>query len=129
MISFKHIAHSFGSKAVLDDVSFDVKKGEVFFIIVASGVGKSVLIKHLVGLLSPDGGEIWLDGEEISRKDESGMYAVRKKCAMVFQHSTLFDSMTCVENVALPLRKHKGLSMKEALAEARRRLRSEEHTS
>ena len=94
----------------------------MFFIIGASGVGKSVLIKHLVGLLSPDGGEIWLDGEEISSKDEHAMYAVRKKCAMVFQHSTLFDSMTCVENVALPLRKHKGLRTKDALAEARRRL-------
>jgi phospholipid/cholesterol/gamma-HCH transport system ATP-binding protein len=103
-------------------VSFDVQDGEVLFIIGASGVGKSVLIKHLVGLLYPDAGEIWLDGEEISQKDERGMYPVRKKCAMVFQHSTLFDSMTCVENVALPLRKHKGLSMKDALAEARRRL-------
>ena len=107
---------------MLDDVSFDVRDGEVLFIIGASGVGKSVLIKHLVGLLYPDGGEIWLDGEEISRKDEVGMYAVRKKCAMVFQHSTLFDSMSCVENVALPLRKHKGHSHKEAMAEARRRL-------
>jgi phospholipid/cholesterol/gamma-HCH transport system ATP-binding protein len=122
LIAFKHIKKAFGPKAVLDDVTFDVQDGEVFFIIGASGVGKSVLIKHLVGLLSPDGGEIWLDGEEISQKDEEGMYAVRKKCAMVFQHSTLFDSMTCVENVALPLRKHKGLSAREALAEARRRL-------
>jgi phospholipid/cholesterol/gamma-HCH transport system ATP-binding protein len=59
-------------------VSFDVKDGEVFFIIGASGVGKSVLIKHLVGLLYPDGGEIWLDGEEISQKDERGMYPVRR---------------------------------------------------
>jgi phospholipid/cholesterol/gamma-HCH transport system ATP-binding protein len=122
LIEFKHIKKSFGPKAVLDDVSFDVRDGEVFFIIGASGVGKSVLIKHLVGLLSPDGGEIWLDGEEISCKDEEGMYAVRKKCAMVFQHSTLFDSMTCVENVALPLRKHKGHSAREALVEARKRL-------
>jgi phospholipid/cholesterol/gamma-HCH transport system ATP-binding protein len=122
LIEFKHIKKAFGPKPVLDDVSFDVRDGEVFFIIGASGVGKSVLIKHLVGLLSPDGGEIWLDGEEISRKDEVGMYEVRKKCAMVFQHSTLFDSMTCVENVALPLRKHKGHSHKESLAEARRRL-------
>ena len=94
----------------------------MFFIIGASGVGKSVLIKHLVGLLYPDRGEIWLDGSEVSRLDEKGMYPVRKKCAMVFQHSTLFDSMTCVENVALPLRKHKGIPMREALAEARRRL-------
>ncbi|AGP36976.1 ABC transporter ATP-binding protein [Sorangium cellulosum] len=107
---------------MLKDVSFDVEDGEVFFIIGQSGVGKSVLIKHLVGLLYPDGGEIWLDGEEVSRFDEARMYPVRMKCAMVFQHSTLFDSMTCAENVALPLRKHKGLKPKEALAEARRRL-------
>lgn len=122
MISFKHIKKSFGDKTVLDDVSFDVEPGEVFFIIGASGVGKSVLIKHLVGLLSPDAGEIWLDGDEISKLDEAGFMPVRRKCAMVFQHSTLFDSMTCAENVALPLRKHKGLSNAAALAAARERL-------
>ncbi len=122
MISFRNVHKSFGSKAVLSDVTFDVQAGEVLFIIGASGVGKSVLIKHLVGLLRPDAGEIWLDGEEVSRKDERAMAAVRMKCAMVFQHSTLFDSMTCAENVALPLRKHKGLRPAEALAEARRRL-------
>ena len=122
MISFRHVKKSFGDKDVLRDVSFDVQDGEVFFIIGQSGVGKSVLIKHLVGLLYPDGGEIFLDGEEISRFDEERMYPVRMKCAMVFQHSTLFDSMSCVENVALPLRKHKGHSHKEALTEARRRL-------
>src|SRR5580700_10503581 len=122
MISFRHVKKSFGDKDVLRDVSFDVQDGEVFFIIGQSGVGKSVLIKHLVGLLYPDGGEIFLDGEEISRFDEARMYPVRMKCAMVFQHSTLFDSMTCAENVALPLRKHKGLRQREALAEAQRRL-------
>lgn len=122
MISFRNVKKSFGPKEVLKDVSFDVQDGEVFFIIGQSGVGKSVLIKHLVGLLYPDGGEIWLDGEEVSRFDEARMYPVRMKCAMVFQHSTLFDSMTCAENVALPLRKHKGLRPREALNEARRRL-------
>jgi phospholipid/cholesterol/gamma-HCH transport system ATP-binding protein len=122
LISFREIRKSFGPKTVLDGVSFDVKDGEVFFIIGASGVGKSVLIKHIVGLLYPDSGEIFLDGEEISKLDETGMMPVRKKCAMVFQHSTLFDSMTCAENVALPLRKHKNLSVKDALDEARRRL-------
>jgi phospholipid/cholesterol/gamma-HCH transport system ATP-binding protein len=121
-IRFSAIRKAFGPKRVIDDVSFEVKDGEVFFIIGASGVGKSVLIKHLVGLLSPDEGEIWLDGEEISRFGEEQMFGVRKKCAMVFQHSTLFDSMTCAENVALPLRKHRDLSGKDALAEARRRL-------
>lgn len=122
MISFRHVKKSFGDKSVLEDVSFDVQDGEVFFIIGQSGVGKSVLIKHLVGLLYPDGGEIVLDGEDVSRFDEEQMYPVRMKCAMVFQHSTLFDSMTCAENVALPLRKHKGHSHKEAVAEARKRL-------
>jgi phospholipid/cholesterol/gamma-HCH transport system ATP-binding protein len=122
VISFRNLKKSFGAKSVLFDVSFDVQDGEVFFIIGQSGAGKSVMIKHLVGLLYPDGGEIWLDGEEISRFDEEQMYPVRMKCAMVFQHSTLFDSMTCAENVALPLRKHKGLRPKEALDEAHRRL-------
>src|SRR5580700_6902834 len=105
VIHFKNIHKAFGGKAVLAGVDVKVEDGEVLFIIGASGVGKSVLIKQLVGLLSPDAGEIWLDGEEVSRKDEGAMADVRKKCAMVFQHSTLFDSMTCVENVALPLRK------------------------
>jgi len=122
VIQFRNIVKSFGPKTVLKGVSFDVPTGNVFFIIGASGVGKSVLIKHLVGLLYPDSGEIFLDGEEISKLDEAGMMPVRKKCAMVFQHSTLFDSMTCAENVALPLRKHKNLTMKDSLDEARRRL-------
>lgn len=122
MISFRNVAKSFGPKRVLKGVSFDVRDGEVFFIIGASGVGKSVLIKHLVGLLAPDAGEIWLDGEEISRFSEEQMYAVRKKCAMVFQHSTLFDSISCLENVALPLRKHFRLNASEALERARERL-------
>ncbi|MCC6647043.1 MAG: ATP-binding cassette domain-containing protein [Polyangiaceae bacterium] len=122
MISFRNVKKSFGPKSVLKGVSFDVQDGEVFFIIGASGVGKSVLIKHLIGLLYPDDGEIYLDGEEVSRFDEARMYPVRKKCAMVFQHSTLFDSMSCIENVMLPLKKHKGMTDKEARADALQRL-------
>jgi phospholipid/cholesterol/gamma-HCH transport system ATP-binding protein len=122
MISFRNVDKSFGPKAVLRNVSFDIADGEIFFIIGASGVGKSVLIKHLIGLLRPDAGDIMLDGHEVSRLDERAMYAVRKKCAMVFQHSTLFDSMTCIENVALPLRKHQNLRPREALALAKERL-------
>ena len=122
MISFRDVKKSFGAKVVLKGVSFDVQDGEVFFIIGTSGVGKSVLIKHLIGLLYPDDGEIFLDGEEVSRFDETAMYPVRKKCAMVFQHSTLFDSMSCVENVMLPLKKHKGMKDREARADAMKRL-------
>lgn len=122
MISFRQITKTFGAKRVLDGVSFEVRPGEVFFIIGASGVGKSVLIKQLVGLLQPDSGEIWLDDEELTHLDEAGFYAVRKKCALVFQHSTLFDSMTCVENVALPLRKHHGYGRAAALERAQQEL-------
>lgn len=122
MIEFRRIRKSFGPKTVLAGVDLTIRDGEVFFIIGSSGAGKSVLIKHLIGLLKPDDGEIWLDGEDVSRLDEQSLFRVRKVCAMVFQHATLFDSMTCAENVALPLRKHGSLSQREALAEARRRL-------
>lgn len=121
-IHFKGVHKSFGPKVVLDGVDLEVREGECFFIIGASGVGKSVLIKHLIGLLRPDAGDIYLDGEEVSRLSEEQLYPVRKKCAMVFQNSTLFDSMTCAQNVALPLRKHKSMSVGEALEEAHRRL-------
>src|SRR6516162_11849874 len=99
-----------------------IEKGEVLFIIGTSGVGKSVTIKHLIGLMRPDEGEIFLDGKRVDQLDERAFYEVRKRCAMVFQHSTLFDSMNIVENVALPLRKHKGLGEGESEREAMRRL-------
>jgi len=121
-ISFRGLHKRFGPKTVLDGVDLDVRDGECFFVIGTSGVGKSVLIKHLVGLLRPDAGEILLDGREVSRLSERDLYDVRKRCAMVFQNSTLFDSMTCVENVALPLRKHQHLSVSQAATEALRRL-------
>ena len=100
----------------------EVPTGAVRFIIGASGAGKSVLVKHLIGLIRPDEGRIMLDGEDITHLTERGFYAVRKKCAMVFQHSTLFDSMSLIENVKLPLRKHKRLTQAEAEKEAMFRL-------
>ncbi|MEM9067525.1 MAG: ATP-binding cassette domain-containing protein [Myxococcota bacterium] len=121
-IRFVDIHKSFGPKAVLQGVTLEVKDGECFFIIGASGVGKSVLIKHLIGILRPDRGDIYLGEQEVSRLSEADLFPVRKRCAMVFQSSTLFDSMTCAENVALPLRKHKGMTMREALDDARQRL-------
>ena len=121
-IHFKNIHKAFGPKKVLNGVDLRVDEGECFFIIGASGVGKSVLIKHLVGLLIPDEGEIFLGDREVSRLSEKGFYDVRMQCAMVFQNSTLFDSMTCLENVALPLRKHKDMSMRQALEAGMHRL-------
>jgi phospholipid/cholesterol/gamma-HCH transport system ATP-binding protein len=104
VIEFRGIHKSFGPKTVLAGVDLTIPDGVVQFLIGSSGAGKSVLIKHLIGLLKPDAGEIWLDGEDVSRLDERALFRVRKVCAMVFQHATLFDSMTCAENVALPLR-------------------------
>ena len=114
MIEFLKVRKSFGEKHVLRGVDLTVKAGEIMFIIGSSGAGKSVLVKHLVGLLRPDGGNIILDGKDITYLSERDFYDVRKRCAMVFQNSTLFDSMTLLDNVALPIRKHFSVSLEEA---------------
>lgn len=118
MIEFDAVHKAFGKKLVLDGVSFTIERGEVFFIIGTSGAGKSVLLKQVIGLLRPDAGKVIVDGVDVTALAEREFAPVRKKCAMVFQHSTLFDSMTCAENVALPLAKHKRLGPIEALREA-----------
>ena len=118
MIEFVDIYKAFGSKVVLKGVSLAVGTGQILYIIGTSGAGKSVLVKQLIGLIRPDSGRIYLDRVDVTDLSERDLYPVRKRCAMVFQHSTLFDSMTLVENVALPLRKHRKLSQARALEEA-----------
>ena len=122
MIAFRDIHKSFGDKPVLSGMSLEIADGEVLFIIGTSGVGKSVTIKLLVGLLALDRGEIWLDDLRLDTLSEKDLYPVRKRVGMVFQNATLFDSLTLAENVALPLRKHKGMRQKDALVEAEVRL-------
>jgi phospholipid/cholesterol/gamma-HCH transport system ATP-binding protein len=121
-IEWRDVRKRFGDKEVLRGLSLSVEPGEVMFIIGTSGVGKSVTIKHLVGLLSADSGEIYVDGRRVDTLDEESFYPVRKRCAMVFQFATLFDSMTLLENVALPLRHHKRLSEADAERDAMARL-------
>jgi phospholipid/cholesterol/gamma-HCH transport system ATP-binding protein len=118
LIEFRDVHKAFGEKQVLCGVDLEVRRGEVLFIIGTSGVGKSVTIKHLVGLLRIDAGEIHFDGERIDQLSEKQFYAVRRRVAMVFQSSTLFDSMTLQENVALPLRKLRRLRHPEAMERA-----------
>lgn len=91
MLEFRSVWKSFGSQAVLRGLTLHVKDREILFVIGASGVGKSVAIKHVIGLLRVDRGEIWLDGERIDQLSEPALYKVRRRCAMVFQSSTLFD--------------------------------------
>jgi phospholipid/cholesterol/gamma-HCH transport system ATP-binding protein len=121
-IEFRGVTKAFAGKPVLRGMDLAVNRGEVMFVIGTSGVGKSVTIKHLVGLLAIDAGEIWFDGRRIDALSERALADVRRQIGMVFQSSTLFDSMTLAENVALPLRKHQRMRHKAALDEARRRL-------
>jgi phospholipid/cholesterol/gamma-HCH transport system ATP-binding protein len=122
-IVFEGIYKSFGPKHILRGVDLEVNPGSVFFIIGQSGAGKSVLVKHLIGLLRPDRGRIFLDEVDITELSEQEFYPVRKRCAMVFQNSTLFDSMTLQQNVELPIRKHLDVSEQEAQEMAREKLR------
>ena len=122
MIEMRGIHKAFGGKPVLAGLDLTVACGEVLFVVGTSGVGKSVTIKHLVGLLRVDAGEIWLDGVRIDALPERAYRDIRRRVAMVFQSATLFDAMTLADNVALPLRKHCGMGAADALDDARRRL-------
>lgn len=106
-IRFERVSKAFGSKRVLNDVSFEIAKGEIVFILGRSGVGKSVTLKHLVGLLRPDSGQIYVNGIEITSMNEAQLSDIRKQCGMVFQHPALLDSLTIFENVAFGLRSRK----------------------
>jgi phospholipid/cholesterol/gamma-HCH transport system ATP-binding protein len=122
VIVFKDIHKAFAGKPVLSGVTLEIRDREVMFIIGTSGVGKSVTIKLLVGLLTLDQGEIWLDDLRLDVLSERELFPVRKRVGMVFQNATLFDSLSLAENVALPLRKHKGMRHRDALVEAENRL-------
>ncbi|MGZ3774908.1 MAG: ABC transporter ATP-binding protein [Pseudobdellovibrionaceae bacterium] len=112
MIEFKNLVKRFGSRTILNGLTLKIREGEIIFILGTSGTGKSVLLKNLVGLLSPDEGEIWIDQEEVSKFTEEQYLPIRKKCGMVFQHPALFDSLTIYENVAFGLRRHYNLDEK-----------------
>jgi len=103
-IEFIDVHKSFdGDFAVLDGVSFEVRRGETFAILGPSGVGKTVTLTHVVGLMKPDSGRIIVDGEDVTRMKESELAAVRRKVQLVFQSGALFDSLTVRENVAFPI--------------------------
>jgi len=113
MIEVRNLYKNFGANRILDGVSFRIENAESVAIIGRSGGGKSVLLKHLVGLLQPDDGDILIDGENIRPMNERQLLRVRKKFGMVFQGAALFDSMTVSENVAFALRQHKNLTAGE----------------
>jgi phospholipid/cholesterol/gamma-HCH transport system ATP-binding protein len=112
-IECRNLFKSFGEKAVLQGVNLTVKRGETMVILGGSGSGKTVLLKHMNGLIGPQTGQVFLDGLEISRMEEDELTEVRKRVAMVFQSCALFDSLTVGENIAYPLNEHAALSPAE----------------
>lgn len=123
-VSVRSLTKRFGPQEVLRGVSFDVPKGKTYCVIGGSGQGKSVLLKHIMRLLTGDSGDILVDGESIVDLSGPRLDQVRKKMGMVFQEAALFDSMTCLENVAFGLTMHRrDLRSKEILELARAKLR------
>jgi phospholipid/cholesterol/gamma-HCH transport system ATP-binding protein len=120
-IQFLHVYKSFEDEPVLVDVSFEVRRGEMVVVLGRSGVGKSVTLKHILGFLRPDQGQVFVTGREVSRMSEEELTEIRRRVTMVFQSGALFDSLTAGENVAYPLRERvdRGLALDEDQIQSR----------
>jgi phospholipid/cholesterol/gamma-HCH transport system ATP-binding protein len=113
MIEVRDLKKTFGAQKVLDGISFRIEPGESAVIIGRSGCGKSVLLKHLIGLLHADSGEVIIDEENINAMDERQLLEVRRKFGMLFQSAALFDSLNVAENISFVLRRERRLSDRE----------------
>jgi len=120
-IQFVRVYKAFDETPVLHDVSFEVRRGEMVVVLGKSGVGKSVTLKHILGFLQPDAGQVFAAGREVSKLPEEELIDVRRRVTMVFQSGALFDSLTVGENVAYPLRERaeRGLALDEDAIQAR----------
>jgi phospholipid/cholesterol/gamma-HCH transport system ATP-binding protein len=123
VITIENLHKSFGDKKVLKGVNLTIEKGKTFVIIGRSGCGKSVLLKHIIGILKPDKGKVIIDGADITRLDERELNQVRRRFGMLFQAAALFDSLTVGENVAFGLRRHTRLSREKIKRIVREKLR------
>ena len=109
-VRLEGVSKTFGTRAVLDDVSFDVARGSGFIILGRSGTGKSVTLRHIVRLMRPDRGRVFVEGDEISALEGPELSRVRRRIGFLFQNAALFDSISVGENVAFPLRRHTQLT-------------------
>jgi len=119
-IELLDIHKGFGPKEVLKGFTLSIRDGETLSVIGGSGTGKSVALKHIVGLLRPDAGEVWVDGQNVNQLEQEDLYQLRRKVGYVFQFAALFDSMTIEDNVAMGLRRVPDLTdgvIKERVAE------------
>jgi phospholipid/cholesterol/gamma-HCH transport system ATP-binding protein len=112
-VEFRNVEKAYGIKNVLRDANLKVFRGEVLVILGGSGSGKSVTLRHMLGLEAPDAGRVLVEDEDITDLPEEELYRVRKKFGMLFQSGALFDSMTVFENVAFPLREHTEMTDEE----------------
>ena len=113
MIEARNLHKTFGTQKVLDGVSLRIEAGEAVAIIGRSGGGKSILLKHIIGLLAPDEGDVLINGQEIAHLNERQLLEVRRQFGLLFQSAALFDSLTVFENVAFPLHRQQRLSPEE----------------
>lgn len=104
-IELRNVHKAFGDNEVLKGFSLEIEEGETLSIIGGSGSGKSVTLKHVVGLISPDEGQVWVDGESVTHLDPESLFKLRRNVGYVFQFAALFDSMTVAENVGMGLRR------------------------
>lgn len=121
-IGYEDVHKSFGRKQVLRGVNLEIQEGETMVILGGSGTGKSVLLRHTIGLMTPDRGCVHVDGQDVTKFDEEGLVPIRKKVGMLFQGGALFDSMNVFENVAYPLREHAQISEEELSTRVRQKL-------
>lgn len=113
MINVSGLTKTFNGQAVLDDVSFEVKSDEILAVLGRSGTGKSVLLKHLIGLMKPDHGTVEIDSVVMTELSEKDLLKVRKKIGFLFQEGALYDFMDAFDNVAFPLREHTSMKAQE----------------
>lgn len=123
MIKIVDLHKSFDGHAVLNGVHLEIPKGKVTVILGPSGTGKTVLMRHLIGLTRPDWGHVYLEGVEINTLSEQKLNEIRKRFGMLFQSGALFDSLTVAENVAFPLLEHTSLSPREVDEKVRMKLK------
>ena len=121
-VRFDHVSKAFGTLKVLDDISFEIPMGQAFCLLGRSGTGKSVALRHIVGLMRPDSGKVFVEERDITALAGRELAEVRKHMGFVFQNAALFDSMSVGENVAFPMRRHTDWSESEIRERATKRL-------
>jgi phospholipid/cholesterol/gamma-HCH transport system ATP-binding protein len=121
-VRFDHVSKAFGALKVLDDISFEIPAGRAFCLLGRSGTGKSVTLRHIVGLVQPDSGKVFVEEQDIATLAGRELAGVRKHMGFLFQNAALFDSMSVGDNVAFPMRRHTNMSGDEVRERATKKL-------